>query len=104
MPPPDSSSAARRPSLRLIRGEGQRRDEPLTTRDAVVRVLIESGMDLLLRNLSTERAADIEARVDRIMNLFDRLDARPGLQAVLQAELDDLEAVMREHRIRRRAR
>lgn len=85
--------------LRVIKGGGQRRqDEPLTSRDAVARVLMEAGVDLLLRRISPTRAAEIEHKVDRVLDLFDRVDAAPLLMPVLQRHLDDLEALMRETR------
>jgi hypothetical protein len=91
--------------LRVIRGEGQRRpDEPLTSRDAVARVLMEAGADLLLRRISPERAKEIERQVDRALELFDRVDANPLVLPVLRRHLDGLEALMRETRERRSVR
>ena len=91
--------------LRVIRGEGQGRPaEPLTSRDAVARVLIEAGADMLLRRISPERAGEIERRVDRVLDLFDRVDANPILMPVLRRHLDELEALMRETREKRPAR
>jgi hypothetical protein len=100
--PPSPSTA--RPGLRLIHGQGQRTQEPLGSRDAVVRVLIEAGADMLLRRISPERAEEIEKKVDRVLRLFDQVDATPGLMPVLQRQLDDLEALMRETRERRTVR
>ncbi|MET0404822.1 MAG: hypothetical protein ABW123_20565 [Cystobacter sp.] len=95
-PSPGRPAAGR---FRVIQGEGQRRrDEPLTSRDAVARVLMEAGVDLLLRRISPTRAAEIEHKVDRVLDLFDRVDAAPLLMPVLQRHLDDLEALMRETR------
>jgi hypothetical protein len=100
-----SSSRAPANGLRLIRGEGQRRqDEPLTSRNAVARVLMEAGADLLLRRISSERAGEIERQVDRALELFDRVDANPLVLPVLRRHLDGLEALMRETRERRPAR
>jgi hypothetical protein len=91
--------------LRVIRGEGQRRqDEPLTSRDALARVLMEAGADLLLRRISPERAEEIERQVDRALDLFDRVDANPLVMPVLRRHLDALEALMRETRERRSSR
>jgi hypothetical protein len=85
--------------LRVIRGEGQRRPhEPLTSRDAVARVLIEAGADMLLRRISPARAEEIERQVDRVLELFDRVDDMPILMPVLKRHLDELEALMRETR------
>lgn len=89
---------ASKPKLTVIKGEGQRRYEPLQSRDAVARVLIEAGADLLLRRISCERAEEIEERVDEILSLFDRVDKRPALMETLQAKLDELEQLMRETR------
>jgi len=85
--------------LRVIEGGGQRRqDEPLVSRDAVARVLMEAGVDLELRRITTARAAEIERKVDRVLDLFDRVDAAPLLMPVLRRHLDELEALMRETR------
>lgn len=103
-----TTSEARAPGrgagLRVIRGEGQRREEPLASRDAVARVLMEAGADLLLRRISPARAREIERRVDRVLDLFDRVDAAPVLMPVLKRHLDELEALMRETRAVRAAR
>lgn len=88
--------------LRVIQGGGERTHEPLTSRDAVVRVLVEAGADLLLRRISPERAQAIETEVNEILDLFDRVDATPGLMPVLRRRLDELEALMGETRDRRR--
>ena len=91
--------------LRVIRGEGQRRpDEPLTSRDAVARVLMEAGADMLLRRISPQRAEEIERRVDRVLDLFDKVDDNPLLMPVLRRHLDELETLMRETREKRPAR
>jgi hypothetical protein len=93
---------ARPRGLRVIKGEGQGRDETLHTRDDVVRLLVSSAADLLLKRISTERAHEIELRVNRIMRLFDRLDDDPIAMPLLRRELDDLEAIWREGQARRR--
>ncbi|WP_369946310.1 hypothetical protein [Vitiosangium sp. GDMCC 1.1324] len=95
-----TSASERLPGgLRVIQGGGQRRqDEPLVSRDAVARVLMEAGVDLLLRRITPLRAAEIERKVDRVLDLFDRVDAAPLLMPVLQRHLDELEALMRETR------
>lgn len=98
-------AAARAAGLRVIRGEGRRRpEEPLASRDAVARVLMEAGADMLLKRITPARAAEIERKVDRILDLFDRVDAMPVLMPVLRRHLDDLEALMRETRELRAAR
>lgn len=92
------------PRLKVIHGLGQRQQEPLHSRDAVARVLMEAGADLLLRRISADRAEVIERDVDEILALFDRVDAQPLLMPVLQKKLDALEALMRETRDKRRRR
>jgi hypothetical protein len=92
-------SRGARAGLRVIRGEGQRRpDEPLVSRDAVARVLMEAGVEMLLRRISPARAEEIERQVDRALELFDRVDAQPLVMPVLRRHLDALEALMRETR------
>jgi hypothetical protein len=93
-----------RSSLRLIQGGGRRTHEPLSSRDAVVRVLIEAGADLLLRRITPERAEHIEHSVNQILDLFDRVDTVPQLMPVLQRQLDELEALMTETRAQRSRR
>ncbi|MFP2924766.1 hypothetical protein ACLESO_06025 [Pyxidicoccus sp. 3LG] len=101
----DATPAPRRAGgLRVIRGEGQRREEPLASRDAVARVLMEAGADMLLRRITPARAQEIERKVDRVLDLFDRVDAAPVLMPVLKRHLDELEALMRETREVRAAR
>lgn len=102
-PAPAALPPAPKPTfLRVIQGGGERTHEPLTSRDAVVRVLVEAGADLLLRRISPERAQAIETFVNEILDLFDRVDATPGLMPVLRRRLDELEALMGETRDRRR--
>lgn len=90
------------PKLRVIQGLGQRKQEPLASRDDVARVLIEAGADLLLRRISAERAEAIEKEVDEILRLFDMVDDNRLLFPVLQKKLDGLEQLMRETREKRR--
>ncbi len=95
----DNPPSEPRTGLRVIKGGGQRRpDEPLASRDAVARVLMEAGVDVLLRRITPARAAEVELRVDRVLDLFDRVDAAPLLMPVLRRHLDELEAFMRETR------
>lgn len=89
------------PKLRVIKGLGQKRQEPLASRDAVARVLMEAGADLLLRRISDERAEEIEKQVDEILHLFDLVDGNRLLFPVLQRKLDALESLMRDTREKR---
>jgi hypothetical protein len=89
------------PRLKVIRGLGQKKTERLTSRDAVARVLIETGADVLLRRISPARAEAIEQEVETVLALFDRLDREPGVMPELSARLEGLEALMRETRDRR---
>ena len=84
------------PKLRVIQGLGQKQTEKLVSRDAVARVLMGAGADLLLRRISPERAEVIEKAVDEILTLFDRVDAAPILMPVLQKKIEALEALVRE--------
>lgn len=93
------SARETRPPLRVIEGEGTRKEEPpIVSREGVVHALIEAGADLLLRRISSERAEEIRRAVDRIMVLFDRVDTSPQLMPVLRRQLDELEDLMRETR------
>ena len=89
------------PRFKVINGLGQKKIEALSSRDAVARVLIETGADLLLRRISPVRAEAIEGEVEEILSLFDRVDREPAVMAELQKRLDGLEALMRETRERR---
>jgi hypothetical protein len=92
------------PALRVISGGGQRTEEPLTSRDAVVRVLVATGADMLLRRISPERAEEIEQQVERVLKLFDLVDARPELMPRLEAGLQVLEGMVRDVRTFRQRR
>ncbi|MCL2179480.1 MAG: hypothetical protein FWB81_08765 [Cystobacterineae bacterium] len=89
--------------LRLVRGGGEGGVEALRTRDAVARVLMEAGADLLLRRISVERAEHIERCVNRILHLFDLAESEPEQLANLQVQLEALELLMQESRGRKRA-
>ena len=89
------------PRLKVIKGLGQKRPDPLNSRDAVARVLIETGADVLLKRISPARAEAIEAEVETVLALFDRVDDDPKAMAELQKRLDDLETLLRETRDRR---
>jgi hypothetical protein len=90
--------------LRLIRGLGQKKQEPLVSRDAVARALIEAGADLLLRRISSDRAEEIERLVDEALHLFDLVEANRLLVPVLARKLDELEVLMSEAREQRQTR
>jgi hypothetical protein len=89
------------PRFKVIKGLGQKKTERLSSRDAVARVLIEAGADMLLRRISTVRAEAIEQDVEEILALFDRADSDPRVMPELSKRLDALEALMRETRERR---
>ncbi len=93
-----------RPALRVIQGQGERARERLSSRDAVIRVLLETGADLLLRKISPVRAEAIEKEVEDVLALFDRVDDVPALMPVLKRRLDELELLMRETREKRPTR
>lgn len=96
--------AGRAPKLRVIDGLGQRRaPEPLVSRDAVARVLVGAGVDLLLRRISPERAEAIEREVEEILGLFDAVDARPALLGELERRVGELEVLVRDGALRRAA-
>ena len=92
------------PALRVISGGGQRTEEPLTNRDAVVRVLVATGADMLLRRISPERGEEIEQQVEKVLQLFDLVDARPELMPRLEAGLQVLEGMVRDVRTFRQRR
>lgn len=90
-------------TFRVIKGEGQKREETLHSRDDVVRLLVGTACDVMLKRISPDRAHEIQRRVDRIMRLFDRVPADPVATALLRRELDDLEGVYRDGQDRRRS-
>ena len=90
------------PRLKVIKGLGQKKPpEALRSRDAVARVLIEAGADMLLRRISPQRAEAIEQDVEEILALFDKVDSDPRAMPELSKRLDALEHLMRETRDRR---
>jgi len=93
---PRESPAPRR--LRLIQGEGRGRAEKLRSRDDLARVLVGAAGDMLLRRISAPRGNEIQRRVEKLLNLFDRVDREPLLEPVLRRELDGLEELLREHK------
>lgn len=93
-----------RPALRVIRGQGLKQPESLGSREAVTRVLLETGASLLLRQISNLRAQEINRKVEEILGLFDAVDQAPALMPSLNQELDDLESLMRETRNHRKRR
>src|SRR5260370_32549690 len=67
-----ASESELRPLLRLIHGSGAKQPPSLDSRDAVVRVLIGAGADLLLRRISSERAEEIRRRGGPVISFFVR--------------------------------
>ncbi|MFN0063502.1 MAG: hypothetical protein ACKVPX_13420 [Myxococcaceae bacterium] len=91
--------------FRVISGGGEGRSkERLDNPDAVVRALLESGVDLLLRKITPERAREVERAVGRIMKLFDEVREQPRLRLRLAKEIEGLERLMQESRNRKRMR
>ena len=88
--------------LRLIEGEGKKEAEKLSSRDAVARVLMEAGANLLLRRISIERAEHIERCVNRALALFDLAETQPEQLSKLQAQLEELELLVQESREQKR--
>jgi hypothetical protein len=82
----------------VIDGEGRPRAERLESREAVVRVLVEAGADLLLRRITPARAGEIQRRVDQVLRLFDAVDGTPALMPMLKREIEGLEALMTQTR------
>lgn len=103
-PIPGPITATPQRAFRVIRGEGQRRDEKLRDRNDVTRVLVGAAADLLLKRITPDRAQELERRVDKIMRLFDLVDDQPTLMLLLRKELDELEAIVREGREKYEAR
>ena len=89
------------PRLAVLEGGNQPRPDRLVDRDAVARVLLEAGADLLLRRISPVRAEAIEQEVEAVLALFDQVDAQPAKLPLLEKRLDELEALVRETRERR---
>jgi hypothetical protein len=89
--------------LRLIEGLGQPRVERIDSRDAVARLLVKAGSDVLLRRLSPVRAEAIGGAVDEILRLFDRVENEPLFAKVLEGKLSALEQLVRETPTRKKA-
>lgn len=94
--PPVTAPSTSRKVFRVIRGEGRKRDETLRSRDDVARLLVASAANMMLQRMSTERAHEIQARVDRVMHLFDLVERDPLAARFLRHELDELEKVWKE--------
>jgi hypothetical protein len=92
------------PRLKVIDGLGQKKALALTNRDAVARVLIGAGADLLLRRISPARAEAIEGLVDEVLGLFDAAERDRSRFAELAEKLNELEELVRESAERRPAR
>jgi hypothetical protein len=100
----DFDAPREKPKLRVLKGGGERRHEKLASRDAVARVMMEAGADLLLRRISSVRAEEIDRQVNAILDLFDAVDRDPGRLPALQSALEDLEALMTDTREKRARR
>jgi hypothetical protein len=98
MKTPEQLSLPLSPRLKVIDGLGQKRPDPLKSRDAVARVLIEAGADLLLKRISPVRAEEIEREVEEVLELFDRVDRDRSVMAELERRLDGLERLMSDTR------
>ncbi len=94
--PPVTAPPSSRKAFRVVRGEGQKRDETLYSRDDVARLLVASAANMMLQRMSTERAHEIQARVDRVMHLFDLVERDPLAARLLRHELDELEQVWKK--------
>lgn len=70
----------------------------------MARILVAAAADMLLRRITPDRAHALEERVERVMRLFERVDAQPVLLPVLRRELDELETLWREGDHKRRPR
>lgn len=92
---------AQRPTLRVIEGGGAKKAEALDSRDAVARLLLATGVDLLLRRISPARAEEMEREVSEVLDLFDHVERLPALRPLLEARLDALDALAREGAERR---
>ncbi len=101
-PVAQASGATPARPFRVIRGEGQKRDETLRSRDDVARLLVAAAADMMLKRISVERADEIEKRIDKVMRLFDMVDRNPVMMALLRRELDELEAIWREGQRKRK--
>ena len=94
-----------KPRLKVIDGLGQKKKaEPLTNRDAVARVLIGAGADLLLRRISSVRAEAIETAVEEVLQLFDLAERDRSRFAELANKLNELEVLVRDSAEKRPAR
>jgi hypothetical protein len=81
------------PRLKVISGLGQKQTEPLTSRDAVARLLAQTGAALLLKHVSPERAETINDLVDEVLLLFERVETEPMFIKVLERKLNELESL-----------
>ena len=87
------------PPLRLVQGGGAGRPpEALDSREAVTRVLVGATADLLLRRITPPAARDIRTQVERVLALFDAVDAGAPREATLGPALRTLEAMVRPPR------
>lgn len=81
-------------TLQMLHGGADPR--PLESREDLIKTLLGVGVDLLLRSISAERAAEIEGKVDRVFRLFERTPSRAN-SLLLQRELDELNQLVQNH-------
>jgi len=103
-PAPGERPAPPARTLRVIEGGRQRRKETLETRNDVARLLVAAAADMLLHRITSDRAHEIQVRVERVQRLFERCQGDPILLPILRRELDELEALWRESQDKRRSR
>ncbi len=82
------------PRLKVISGLGQKKAEPLDNRDAVARLLAQTGAALLLKHVSPERAETINDLVEEVLVLFERVETEPMFVKVLERKLGELESLV----------
>jgi hypothetical protein len=84
-----------------MQGGGQGRQVRIRSRNDLATVLVGAAADLMLKRISVPRAHEIEQRVERLIDLFDRLEQEPLLARRVQRELADLEKLVRESATRK---
>jgi hypothetical protein len=90
--------------LRVIQGGGQKKTERPSSRDAVIRVLVSTGADLLLRRISSQRAEAIQRHVDLVLEAFDLVDRDASEMPILESRLNELQDLMSHAESQKRQR